>query len=661
MKCSTGTSAVLALLAACGGSGTSTSGTVNGPPWDGKPSPPTHLTVSPGSYPEPGLAFDQVTLAWAPPPGPVDGYDVELSVDGGAFRQLNAAPLLAYASATLVLDSTIPELTNLTFRMRSIQGGMPSAYGEGADYQRGIRSAGAFTASLAGGGIELGWIPWSLVADQVILERAPAQPAGTPEPWVAVPGPTIDVHRWLDVDAPEGRSYLYRLRFGKGAVTSAPNIAGPTDPVPLLSPTNLVSSAGVERIELSWTNRSTAASELAILRTSGFGDIASSEVALLPPTATHFVDAPLAIGDYTYFLEARLGTVVSPRPSVRGVARPQPGLLPLDFQFLELPSGLGLVRNADGGWYVGGASSDVHVTAPPGVGWTEYRPPDAYRWAEPWMTLDTLQHLHLVFTRVPDGNGYQDIIHDFWDGSAWVSETVARRYCGSVAFIMDANDELHLFWFNGNIAPGTDGLEHAHRTSAGWSFSLLPAVPKVGNSVGGAAVSLEPSGRSHVLVLTFQSLTLLSEGSGGAWDQEQVPVQTPAFTSYDFIDVEAPHDGDVIVFFPQKTTPDALYASVRRLAGVWGSVESVGGSTSLSSHLPRVAVSRTGRLAVAFDTGSGQSVATHDGTAWASTLVGPDTLFADVALGFDANDKLYLLVRPGSPDPPAGLLYTEFP
>src|SRR5262249_42741381 len=136
----------------------------------------------------------------------------------------------------------------------------------------------------------------------LIIERATGQSSSDWKPLTTV---ASGISSYNDTQLSELQYYAYRLRWVDGAVEGYRATLYSIYNA-LFAPTALAALPGVERVCLTWQNRSAAATELVVVRTSGLSSFGStSEVAPLPPTATSFSDVGIATGLYRYEVDAR--------------------------------------------------------------------------------------------------------------------------------------------------------------------------------------------------------------------------------------------------------------------------------------------------------------------------------------------------------------------
>jgi hypothetical protein len=581
----------------------------------------------------------------------------------------------------------MPELRSLWVRVRALTYPWEGAWSAPIEFRTGLRTPEAFGVSVTGTACRLGWDTSSTVAKSWLLERRGRFPAGgVAVDWTEIP--TAEASQSVVEQLPppglDGAVLEYRLRARAGDVLSEPAVAV-VGQMPLLAPANLAAVPTAAGMTVTWTNRSALASAL-VLRRSG-GEAAAVEVEL-PPTATSYEDLGVVPGRYRYELLARLpgafGPIESEKVAVYGETPMPAEWGPLVPSHIALPAQAAFFARGGDGWY--GASSTrmpeelIALFAPTGSSWhrDDLPPkvgiPDGFH-------VDARGRVHVV--RV-DGDPFSaapvPVVHAWWEAGAWQREVIAERLGPWVKVAtVDPAGAVHVV-IESTLADGNTGHEYGSNLGGAWELESLNAA--LGLRWIPSSMMLAAGGDGEVdLLMDWAGSMHLAIRTSTGWTVEQVPAgpsSEPICNSPDGLNCTRAASGVVraagrtLVLFGDQgratTATSPLYALIRTGtadAGAWASrvvIAQVGVAN-------RVALSATGRVAIA--TGSPRS-----GTAQvfvlepgASAWTGPWRVFADTwggsaDLGFRSDGKLWMLDRRASGDPaPEGLrdhlLYEE--
>ncbi|GEM_PF-3444940 len=639
-------------LAGCGsGGGGGSTPALNGP---------TNLKVTGDLGISPQLEF-----TWTAPANRIDGYEFESATGGDAFTKLGTQLIpadwtIGYLSFN---PSVLPEDTELKFRMRAVLGTAASPYSNVVSSSTGLRKPTFDSAVNGAEGIALKWTNNSSLADTLTLERGTSATYAEPTSWTAIPGVAFGTTTYLDSEAPENTYVTYRVTYSKGA--KAAQALSYSISTTLKAPAGLVATPLVEGVSLTWENRSAGATEVVVTRASG---ITSSypyfeDVAHLAATATSYQDLQLATGYYTYRVEARkASTQAAPSLSAKVVTLPIPGALALAAPAIKsLPPSLMGAMDSRGAWtFVQILNYDSFVIATPsGTDWVSHPLSNASSLAAPMLQLDSHDRPHTVYQRkVMQGSEEVAITHAWFDGAAWQTEEVARRILtpytsqGSLVFTLDRSDRLHLAWQKDGS--GISGLEYAFKGADGvWNTESLNVVTPAPTYLSSFRLTVDAGGVPHVLVGTWQDIYLLQRQGPNQWQWEQVPSGAAMLLSYDCLDFAVSYRGDLHVFFTRPHVPSdqANYTDlceVRKAGGAWTPVQVLAttGITGSTSGAYCVASPMSDRIALRFLSSGGQQLLTLDQDAWSKVTLGPGETNRPY-LGFDANDKFYLMQKLG--------------
>ncbi|HET9037575.1 MAG TPA: fibronectin type III domain-containing protein [Myxococcaceae bacterium] len=201
-------SLLLSTVVACDSDSTPTGG-----PFGGRPPSPGTLSLEVQGY-------NSFQLQWQAPPGPVDGFFVEGHVDTEIvpFQQWPGGRAPAgQLETTIVLDTTMPELVPLAFRVRSFIGNQVSEPTNAVVFETPVWPPADAAALSGDGGVEVSWNAGSRLADRILIDRLSSPDAGTADRTWTLPPSGGEL---LDGEVIEGTRYWYRLRSGFGDVTS---------------------------------------------------------------------------------------------------------------------------------------------------------------------------------------------------------------------------------------------------------------------------------------------------------------------------------------------------------------------------------------------------------------------------------------------------------
>ena len=632
----------LALTVACGGGG-----------GGGTPAPtpntdgPTALVVT--LYQEPAVFH----LTWTRPATTFDGYEVEGRLGTGAYTKLHDGLLSnTWDEAFYNAGTNIPELSTFSARMRVMRSTTPSAYSNEATMRLSLRAPVIYFASVASEGISVSWQNNSLVADALQVERGVVSGTTT---WTTIPGISFGTTTWLDRGAPEGATCTYRVTYSKGKDSAQATSYSAT--MPMVAPSQLVATPLVEAVHLSWQNPSLTATETAIMRAPGLDSYANfQQVALVPAGTTSYDDTLLATGYYTYRLENRKsGLTAAQSASVQVVTLPPQNGVAVQPTLLSLPQAGVARRSNTGAWFLSGDYLyNVAVRVPSADSWVDYLPSSAQSWSAPYFLLDSQDRPHLVYTRsVVQGTQEVALMHAWKDAVGWQVEEIARRtlYSSSAmspyTFALDAQDRMHLLWLKGN---GTlQDLEYAIKGADGaWVVEGLTGMTSP-SMLGNYRLAIDPTGQPHVLVGAWQDFFHLTRTSG-TWTVETVPSNGSSAGWYDFMGIVSSAPDTVSVLATRAHQPyDGSYDLLmfRKVAGSWLPEEVAVTTSGYSSFNGTLATNKLGtRFGLYYSTPGGNMLRVWTSGVWTSSLVGPSS-YGTPQLGFDASDKIYLLLPAG--------------
>jgi hypothetical protein len=554
--------------------------------------------------------------------------EVQARIASGSWQTVNSA---SYMTGVLVgLDPSQPERTPVSFRARTISGGTSSDWSAEASSDYGLRPPFAHT-SVASGKVLLSWQSRNDV-DGLLIERTSGY---VPQPWTVVTTVATPGASYVDDQVQETQAYEYRLTWVLGSLKSRSSRQWVR--VGVQAPTGLTAVLGVETVQLAWQNVSTVATEVVVCRADGllWGGC-SPELAHLPPTATSFSDVGVPTGLYTYTVQPRVNGVAESGATV-GVATLPPAasgswtsMLVASSAFFPSSAALD-----DADRLLGFSVYDglVGLDQAP---WLPHTLPSDSATAEPGFLLDHAFHPHLVYLRnTAQGTNMNAVVHDWFSGTDWNTEELARVPASTFAFALDPTDHPVALTSADGTGPGLRVIR--------WSGSAYvvedPGISFTRVSVPLLAVS--PEGKIHVLAQADNG-DVVHAFRGASWATEtaQLPqgqlVRMLAST------------GDSLDVVTSDGSTGKLQLTTRGASG-WGSPVSLDGAldpaslrlaSSVTGASPVLVASNASGLQLARESdGWTQHVLT--GTYAVSSGYLPPTV---VGLGYDASDRMYVIL-----------------
>lgn len=195
------------ILIGCGGGGSSSGGLTQS-----ALAPPENMKVStaPNNSGTPSRA---VIIQWTQPTEAVDGYVVEMRQGSGDFKKITPSPILALYDL-FTFDPSMPEDTDLGFRVFGVIGSAQTTYSSVVPYHLGIIQPGQPLVSydIDAGGVRLSWARNTSIGDALKIERAPCNYDGTTSgSWTSLPVTDPLASTFLDTSALDGTRIHYRV------------------------------------------------------------------------------------------------------------------------------------------------------------------------------------------------------------------------------------------------------------------------------------------------------------------------------------------------------------------------------------------------------------------------------------------------------------------
>lgn len=631
------------LLVACGGGGSSASSG----------------STLPGAF-QLSATYDPwnsaVTLTWTHPTGSITSYNLEVSVNAGAFQRISASGIPTTAtSAVVTFTAPPPELAILDFRMDAAYAGTEGPYSNSAEVKLPIAPPTYLGAAyvVSESGIDLTWTSTSKLADRFLLERAPCDGRGVASgPWTSLPLPTPLALTFVDRSGVESQGYLYRVTAFAGTIASP--TTGPTAPVylPPLAPTGFSSQGLPGAVSLSWVNQSHAATQIQVLRTTP-GIVGRQVLATLPPTATTYQDPGLQLGYYSYSLVVSDGRNTAESPTLQAApANPTwaPSLASTPLTADQYLSGSDL--SPGGSWAFAAGTSSFTIQAAPWAVWPAWSYTGNAYLPHDFLRLDAQSHPHALY-QISDATG-ESLNHVWWDGTAWNTETVQQiPPAGNLLVGVFRLDSTGTPRFLQDIGPGgsIQGLTYSSKVSGVWARESIDPT-NITAFQGLPVLALDLSDVPHVLVPTLTGTREYVRNPDGTWTGLVLPNPPPTNTPYYFEDgtwtdaatawvvYQVPASGD--------GTTDAFWA-LRKVSGAWQQPTLLRTFPHPGSATAAIARSLDGtRVAAVCQTLGGIYLYVWSPTGWQESLL-PIQPGANPApylkIGFDGTDRLHILVK----------------
>lgn len=497
--------------------------------------PPTSLSAPQGVTAS-ADSSGSILVTWEPPSNGADWYEVEARVGQGAYVTVSPTPIPSSAPhlsfTTTMASLAAPELTELGFRVLAHKGSAPPSPSAAVSVRTPLLRPDIHLASGTDGIQTITLTNHSHVADSLRLIRHHSYDLNLLV-WVTTDlGPLpVATTTHSDGTPPEGTTVFYEVIYSKGAdsVRSRSDYGFAV----YRPPSHLSASVEGQRVTLSWTNHSLAATKIVLLRNSGLhADGVGLELVTLPPNTQTWVDTVPGPGFYTYALEARTNLWSSPRtPPAMVVVEPQPTPeLRLVSSIQAMPPAYKAIRGASGSWYFArdypSALPTIHI--PSGTGWTPTVPPEATSLVEPYLALGPGDVPQTVFLKRSPYPQPQSIRYGRYEGGAWLTEEIAVRTLDesrfpTITWTLDREGTPHLLWATGDYTQPMH-LEYAHRNQDGtWAVETvtMPAPELFFNGMN-FKFFVDDSGTPHALIADLITVQHLVRTGPGVWTWENL-------------------------------------------------------------------------------------------------------------------------------------------
>jgi hypothetical protein len=640
----------LLLATGCGGGAGSPANTL-------PPTPPSQVFVSPV------VSFGKFLVTWVEPVPGVDGYELEVAIGSNAYQKLGSSVVGAGINGvTMDLGDSVPELTPIHLRMRSIRAGQYSQYSVEANTKFPLLAPTYFELFYnSSGNMEIRWNNRSQYAVTYLIEKAEVN-AGQVGPYALVSegnaaasaNPPINLTS-MDANLSEDTTYRYRIILRTITDSSLPKTVD-SIPIPLLPPKNLKVVSTPLGALLSWEPVSPKAIALEIGRGSGLNS-SPTMLANIPPNSTNYLDTNIISSLYSYKITIHSLTRFATSNSVVFV---RPISTPLTQLSTRVLTGLPMNVKALKAWgaepsIAAGGSNGVGVTVIPGLGegWTTKSIPEITSAGELRFLLDAQGKPHLIYRQLIDGSqSLQSVHHHWFNGTNWASEELFRTEFAlsssssgpSVDVALDQNGFVHAAWRT-DSNPGCIVWYGTNRTGR-WESRQISTYTGI-NIPRSHRIALGNNDTIFIVLGLLDKLALLTHSSIiDAFETEQVPTGLVSAGIHDSIALQ-PFGSKLAVFYQRNNEkPGGLYSQycIIKDQGQWGQPNFITDKSSSSSGATSVYTtsSRSGRLVLALNTTGVPTLFIFKAEQlWETIVLQEFAIDSPIHIGFDSSDKLW--------------------
>lgn len=608
-----------------------------------------HLGLNPPSQPTATYDIDAggVRVEWASNTLVGDGVRVERSTcdylgnDTGPWESL---PTLG-PDAVSTLDQTAPDTTRVHYRVISLKGAeesIPSSLS--APLLPGFNGPANIWLDYGNGQVNLSWSSPTLPMDGIQIERRQTDDSGLPvNDWSVVASLAPSYVSWTDANWIELADSQYRVRYLHGSTMSRPTTSI-YEFLGLKPPIGLLFTQIQGGLRLSWTNQSQAATQIKILRTPGAETNPSATITTLSPSTNSFDDVLLpAFGYYSYKVVVESGAYSSATDFIAAAPADPPGALTLTPEALSLPDSTQTLRAAlrpDGTWIIWTQQNALLSLA---QAWPAYTPAGYQSYVSNMhVESDALGNPHLMFLlNDPLVSGQLDLTHDWFDGTTWNRETLATTtsYTNDFSAVLDSTGMPQAL-LHYHVDGVGDRPALIRKLNGTWTASTLSdlGVSSPGYS-STFSLSLDPSGKAHMLFDFTGDLHEVGEDTSGSWSDTLLAASS----------IQGPLEGNWAGTSAEVLARDVdgAFVSFAKSGGAWSGPTTVAQGTYDPNPMWTGHSSDGTRFAMVVGSQLGIKVYHVDPQgAWHQTLirVPPDLYPVPIRLGFDANGKLHVLI-----------------
>lgn len=582
----------------------------------------------------------------------------------GSWTSLSVPDPLASA----YLDRSVASGLYYTYRLTNLKGAVASlASTQSAPIFAGLEAVLYITANYDAGarGVQVSWSS-SSQADGVLLERTDCDANGTPlGVWTPIALPAGYRTSFLDQGVQEASGYAYRVSNLRGQVTSAAIQTAYAVWIPLFAPVGLTVAPIPGGMQLTWENRSLAATQIVIRRAPSISS--SSEVAILSPGTTSYVDPVTALGYYTYTVVAKTSSQeASSTPAAASTPNP-PGALSLNPTPLAFPGLADAALTPAGTWAC--ATSQPFGLLSNSDPWPAYFPGIAARSSSPIVQVDRQGLPHLIYASATPGvSGSYTLIHAWFNGTAWNAENILTGQIPWTSanpgwtFRLDAAGVPHLLVDRATTeAPyggTTSSLLYVHKAGSTWMQESLSSVSPALNNVGTFHLALDASDQPRILLGNGNSVVDCTRTAPNNWTATTLPTGAVSAGWYDYLDALWADASNGWIFYESSLAGSSVSYGLWVLQmkdGAWQAPRLLGARDQDGSQTSAAAAisPNLSRVAIAYRTTAGVKAYHQASDGWHETLVAPPISGVIRQLGFDSQQKLHILL-------PATNGYTDF-
>lgn len=506
-------------------------------------------------------------------------------------------------------------------------------------------------------GVQVSWGSFlPSTADGVMLERSDCDANGTSlGNWATLSLPTGYRTTFLDRAVAEAGRYTYRATYLYGLNASASYQMPSSVSIPLLPPVNLQVVATTGGIQLTWQNQSKAANQVVVRRTPALTN--TSDIAILSSSTTSYLDPARNLGYYTYSVVAKNNSSETSGNPVAAATINPPDALALTSTALNLPVAGDAALRPGGGWA-------FTTTSPFGVlsnndPWPATFPANAGRTSNPIIQVDRKGWPHAVYaTPVSGTSGVSALIHLWYDGTTWQSESIASATIpGSSAnqgwtYRLDSTGTPRVILDHAttNDPNGwtSASLSYVHKVSGAWVEEFLNVLTPAITNMGTFDLTLEDSDTPHVLVGYGSSVIDYSRVSVGVWSSTIPAMNIAAWNSAGSLWTDG--NNGWVFYVSNEITGQAINV-VQMKNGVWLTPQTLDyQAPSGYTGSARWAISPDrSRVAILYASSAGFKTYHQTATGWHQTLVAPPAAnnVWTMRIGFDGNQKIHVLLSDG--------------
>jgi len=251
----------------------------------------------------------------------------------------------------------------------------------------------------------------------------------------------------------------------------------------------------------------------------------------------------------------------------------------------------------------------------------------------------------------------QGVIHEWFNGTAWVSDELFRgNFSDSsgwegILFALAPDGIVHAVW-----QPQTNtGYSVWYGTNRSGTWESTQIQPDGGiSNLGSYRVAVNSTSTAYVAIGLWNKVVLFSRAPGiNAFTQEVVPTGIVSAGWYDALELR-PFGSRVAIFYERDDyssgTPYSQMCTIKD-QGQWGQPTQLAARshTGASTMTKSAASAGSGRLAFAVTMPNGLQVFTlRANQTWDSVLLAPSGGYSPIWIGFNNQDKFWCAVNGGS-------------